>query len=178
MTLRAWRRLFVVGLVFVVVQVGVLGQIDLGGAHPDVFLLVAICAGLVAGPQVGAVVGFVTGLVADVFVVTPFGLSALCYVLVAFAVGLAASLQGGRAPFSFQVATGFVASIGGTLLYEILAALIGQPHLPRSELTSVVIVVSVANGLLAVPASMALRWVFAGAGSSGRELASARGAFR
>lgn len=176
MTLRTWRRLFVVGFVVVFVQVCVLQQIVVAGAHPDAFLLAAICAGLVAGPQAGAVVGFVTGLVADIFLPTPFGLSSLCFVLVAFAVGLTSSFgQGGRAPRAFQVATAFVGSVGGSLLYEILMVLIGQPHLPRGQLFDVLLVVSVANAILALPMTAALRWVFAGNARSSRELVAVGG---
>lgn len=177
MTLRIWRRLFIVGFVVLVVQLGVLQQITIAGAHPDAFLLIAICAGLVAGPQAGAIVGFVTGLVADVFLVTPFGLSALCYVLVAFALGLSSSLQAGRAPYLFQVVAVFVASLGGTLLFQVLAILVGQPHLARSQLVSVLLVVSVANAILALPAAAAMRWVFAATSRGSHELAST-GSFR
>lgn len=179
MTLRVWRRLFVVGFVVVLLQVCVLQQLVFLGAHPDIFLLMAVCAGLVAGPQLGALVGFVVGLVADIFMPTPYGLSALCYVLVAFGVGLVRPLQGDRAPHVFQVATGFVGSVGGTLLYEVLMALLGQPHLPRAELVDVVVVVSVANAILAVPAVWALRWIFALPGRRlGRQVVPAHGALR
>jgi rod shape-determining protein MreD len=175
-TLRTWRRLFVVGFAVMIVQVGLLQQIVVGSAHPDAFLLMAVCAGLVAGPQYGAVVAFVTGLVADLFVVTPYGLSALCFVLVAFGVGYLAALPGGRAPYTFRVVTAFVASIGGTLLYAGLSILVGQPHAPRGELVNVVAVVSVANAVLAIPAVALMRWVFSSAGQPGRELAGAGGA--
>jgi rod shape-determining protein MreD len=170
MTLRSWRRLFVVGVVVVVLQVGLLDGILIGGAHPDIFLLTAICAGLVAGPQTGSIVAFVVGLVADLFVVTPFGLSSLCYVLVAFTVGYLASLPGGRAPHAFRVVVAFVASIGGTLLYEGLLLVVGLPHMPKAELADVVLVVSVANAILAVPAVAVTRWVFSSAAQEGREL--------
>lgn len=176
MTLRVWRRLFVIGFALVLVQVGGLQQLDISMAHPDAFLLLAICAGLVGGPQYGAVVGFVTGLVADLFVVTPYGLSALCYVIVAFAVGHLAALPGGRAPYTFHVVAAFVASVGGTLLYAGLLILIGLPRMPAGELLDVVLVVAVANAVLAVPGVAAMRWVFAGAGQASRELAGAGGA--
>ncbi|MHB8243754.1 MAG: rod shape-determining protein MreD [Acidimicrobiales bacterium] len=169
MTLRTWRRLFVAGFVIVLLQVGLFQQIMVLGAHPDLWLLTAICAGLVGGPQYGAVVGFVTGLVADIFLVTPFGLSSLCYLLVAFAVGQTAALPGGRAPYTFRVAATFVASAGGTLLYAGLAILIGQPHVPRAEFVDVLIVVSVANAILAIPGVAVMRWVFTGPGLAGRE---------
>ncbi|MGO9557474.1 MAG: rod shape-determining protein MreD [Acidimicrobiales bacterium] len=178
MTLRSWWRLFIVGFAVLILQVGLLQQLDIGGAHPDTFLLMAIAAGLVAGPQIGAVAGFVTGLVADLFVVTPFGLSPLCYVLVAFSVGLLASLSGGRAPYSLRIIATFVASVGGTLLYAVLAILIGQPHIPRGELVNVLAVVSIANAVLAVPATAILGWVFSGPGHGAHELATGGSAVR
>ena len=173
LTLRTWRRLFIVGVVIVVVQVGLLQQVTVANVHPDAFLLVAICAGLVAGPQAGAVVGFVTGLVADLFVVTPYGLSALCYVLVAFTVGQTAALPGGRAPHLFKVVTAFLGSIGGTLLYLGLAILVGQPHLARAQLVDVLAVVSVANAVLAVPGVAVMRWAFSAGAQQSRDLATA-----
>ena len=91
MSLRMWARLALIAFGAIIVQVGLLNQVVVSGAHADVFLLLAISAGLVAGPQRGAAMAFVLGLVADVFVPTPYGLSSLCYVLVAFAVGLATS---------------------------------------------------------------------------------------
>lgn len=178
MTSRVWRRLFVVGFVLVLLQVAAFQQLVIAGAHPDLFLLAAICAGLVAGSQAGAVVGFLTGLVADLFMPTPYGLSALCFVLVAFGVGLTADLQGGRAPHAFQVATAFFASIGGTLLFQILMILLGQAHLPRGELFDVIAVVSIGNAVLAVPMVAALRWVFAVAARPSREPAMLGGSAR
>lgn len=162
MTLRSWRRLLLVALAVVIVQVGAVEQISIGGAHPDLFLLMAITAGLVAGSQLGAIVAFCWGLLADVFVITPFGLSALCFVLVAFAVGEVASDPAGRAPSSLTVVIGFAASLIGTILYAALSALLGQPHLPFGEFVRVLAVVSVGNGVLAVPAVALTRWVFAG----------------
>ena len=173
MTLRTWRRLFVIGFAVLILQVGLFQQVSIGGAHPDLFLLLAISAGLLAGPQYGAVVGFLTGLVADLFVVTPFGLSALCYVILAFTIGHTASLPGGRAPYTFRVAATFVASVGGTLLFAGLAILMGQPHIPRSQLLNVILVVSSANAILAIPATSALRWVFSGTSKSRSEVAAA-----
>lgn len=178
MTLRSWWRLFIVGFAVLILQVGALQQLDIGGAHPDAFLLVAIAAGLVAGPQIGAIVGFVAGLVADLFVVTPFGLSPLTYVLVAFAVGLLASLSGGRAPYSLRIVATFLASVGGTMLYEALALLIGQPHIARGELVNVLLVVSIANAIFAVPATSALGWVFSGSGQGAREFSTGGSAVR
>ena len=157
-TVRTWCRLGLVALIAAVVQGGVLDGIVVGGAHPDLFLVLAISAGLAGGPQRGAVIAFTLGLVADLFVQTPFGLSSLCYVLVAFAVGLAAGLPAGRPPLSFQFATALLGGIGGTLLYAGLGSLIGQPSVPRHELALIVVVVASGCVLFASPAYRLLEW--------------------
>ena len=142
MTIRVWARLALIALGAVIVQVGVLNQIVIGGAHADVFLLLAISAGLVAGPQRGAVMAFALGLLADVFVQTPYGLSSLCYVVVAFTVGLATGALPGRPTFAFQLAAAALGGVGGTLLFAGLGILIGQPSVPLHELAVVVVVVT------------------------------------
>ena len=85
------------------------------GAHPDAFLVLAIVGGLVAGPQRGAVIAFLAGLIAGLFVVTPFGLTSLCFVLVAFTAGLASRLSAGRAPYSFRFGTALIGGVAATL---------------------------------------------------------------
>src|SRR5205807_513217 len=66
----------------------VLAGIHVHRVRPDAMLLVAVLAGLVAGPEKGAVTGFVAGLLADLTLQTPFGLSALVLSLVGFGVGM------------------------------------------------------------------------------------------
>jgi len=127
-----------------------------------------------AGPQRGAVIAFVVGLVADLFVVTPFGLSALVYVLVAFGVGAAASLAGGRAPYSFRMVMAAAGGIAGVLLFAGIGVLIGQPQLPSHQLLAVVGVVAIANALLALPAAMLMSWAVS-SGPASRELAPSSG---
>jgi rod shape-determining protein MreD len=155
-TPRAWIRVAAVLCVTLVLQEAVLNGLDVGGAHPDGFLLLAIAAGLTAGPQRGALIAFVVGLVADLFVLTPFGLSSLVYVLVAFGVGVLASLPGGRAPYSFQMTVALAGGIAGTLLFEGIAVLLDQPQLPSHGLVAVVAVVAVANVVLIIPATAAM----------------------
>lgn len=174
MTPRAWSRVALLIVVTVIVQVGVINGLVLEGAHPDLFLLVAIVAGLTAGPQRGAMIGFVVGLVADLFVLTPFGLSSLVFVLVAFGVGATASLPGGRAPNSFRITIAVAGSIAGTLLFTGIGALIGQPHLPRAQLFSVLAVVAIANAVLVIPAGSLMSWAV-NIGPASRDLAAVRG---
>jgi len=92
---------------------------------------------------------------------TPYGLSSLCYVLVAFAVGLAAGTATTRPTFGFQAATALLGGVGGTLLFAGLGTLIGQPSVPRHQLVVIVAVVSVACVLLANLAYRLLEWAVA-----------------
>src|SRR3954467_11929411 len=77
-------------LLFVVllIHTSMLAGIHVHRVRPDAMLLVAVLAGLVAGPEKGAVTGFVAGLLADLTLPTPFGLSALVLSLVGFGVGM------------------------------------------------------------------------------------------
>ena len=58
-------------------QYVVFSQFRIAGVSADLFLVVAIAAGIVAGSERGAVVGFVCGACLDLLVVTPFGLGAI-----------------------------------------------------------------------------------------------------
>ena len=74
---RTWPGATIVIVVVLVVQHTLLDAVRVDGAHPDVMLLLPMAAGYAAGPDRGAVFGFVAGLLADLFLPTTFGLSAL-----------------------------------------------------------------------------------------------------
>jgi rod shape-determining protein MreD len=160
-TVRVWARLALIALCAAIVQVALLNQIVIAGAHADLFLLLAISAGLVAGPQRGAAMAFALGLVADVLVQTPYGLSSLCYVLVAFAAGLASGALPGRPTFGFKLAAALLGGIGGTLLFAGLGVLIGQPSVPLHQLAVVATVVSAGCMLLVALAFRLFEWTIA-----------------
>jgi rod shape-determining protein MreD len=124
-------------------------------------LLFAIVAGIVAGTETSAVVAFVVGLVADLFVQTPFGLSALTYGLVAFAV---ASLQAGLIRSSWWITplTALLGSAAGVLLFVVVGAVLGQTQLVDSEVPVIAAVVAVMNAALSLPVLALARWSMAG----------------
>lgn len=163
MNLRSWGRLAAVAVLALVVQVAILDQIVLHGAHPDVFVLLAAAAGAVAGSQRGAMIGFVIGLVADAVLPSPYGLSALTFVLVAFAAGLVRNLPGDRDTRGLQVATCVAGGAGGTVCFEALGDLLGQPGMLDRQGAVVVLVVTAGALVLAIPAVEALRFVMRGA---------------
>lgn len=155
-----WARFALVVLVALVLQVGVLDEVVVLGAHPDVMVLLPIAAGLVAGPSRGAAVGFVTGLVADLVVQLPFGLSALAFVLVGFVAGLLAALPFGRDMPGTAATT--LATLGafGTALYALIGAIVGQPGMLSTQSVRAIVVVLLGGLVLALPVMRAMRWTF------------------
>jgi rod shape-determining protein MreD len=157
-TARGWSRLGLLLLGAALLQISVLDNIVVHHAHPDVMLLVAVGAGLAGGPQQGAIVAFFTGLVADLFVDTPFGLSALTFVLVAFTVGVAVRGTGDRVSVAMRFATAMLASAGGTMLFAGFGYILGEPLILRSNLVAVVAVVTAGNAVMAIPVLWAVHW--------------------
>lgn len=150
-------------LVTVVLHTAVLSRLRVAGVMPDLMLLVAVAAGVAAGPARGAVIAFCGGMALDVFLLTPMGLSALVYCLVAYAVGVAH--EGVlRTSWYIPVLTVFVASAGGVLLYAVVAWMLGQPTL-NARLLVIVTVVAVVNAILAPPVIRLVRWSLATPGT-------------
>ena len=136
--------------VFVVLMLHltVLADIRLAGVRPDAPLLLALLVGLSSGPERGAIVGFAAGLIADLFLPSPFGLSALVYSLIGFAVG---SLQTGilRSAWWIPVLTAFGGSVAGTVLYAVLGSTVGETEMVGSRLPLIAALVGLMNALLA-----------------------------
>ena len=136
-------------------------DLRVGGVHPDIMVLLPIVAGIAGGPARGATMGFGAGLVADLFLPTPFGLSALVGSLVGFGVGVA-TLALDRSALWLPP----VAALGGSALYEVLYAVLGsvlgQPQMLHVDLLRIIVVVSVANAVLAIPALRLVTWALAG----------------
>jgi rod shape-determining protein MreD len=87
-TVREATRVTLVVVVFLTAQLTVVLDLRLGTVHPDIMVLLPIMAGLVGGPSSGASMGFGAGLAADLFLPTPFGLSALVGCLIGYTVGV------------------------------------------------------------------------------------------
>jgi rod shape-determining protein MreD len=146
-------------LVFVValtLQLGVAANIQLFGVQGDLMLLVAVAAGLAAGPDQGAVLGFAAGLAYDLMLQTPFGLSALTYALMAYAAG---SMQDSvlRAAWWIPVVSAAAASAIGVILYGVFGTVLGE-DLVGLSLLQVAGVVAVLNAVAAPVVVRAVRW--------------------
>jgi len=165
-TTRGASRVVLVVALFVVVQQTLVLDLRIGGVHPDIMVLLPILAGIIGGPSRGAAMGFVAGLAADLFLPTPFGLSALVATLVGFAVG-EATLAVDRTAVWLPV----VAALGGSALYEVvyavLGSVLGQPQMVHTDLLRIVMVVSVTNAVLAIPAMRVVNWALPVASTEG-----------
>jgi len=122
---------------------------------PDLMVLLVICAGLTGGTESGAWVGFWTGLLYDMFLTgTPVGLSALTYCMVGSAIGALRTtfLQERRALLPIAA---FVGTLAAVLLFVAAGTILGQSQLlggGRSWIIRVMIVESLWNAVLALPA--------------------------
>lgn len=115
-------------LLLVVLHTAVFPHLRAFDVAADVLLLVGITAGIAGGPERGATMGFVAGLLADSFLQTPFGLSALVYCLVGWGVG---SFQTRilHATWWIPMLTAAAASAVGVALFVVLGAVVGQEQL-------------------------------------------------
>lgn len=157
--MKGRARITLIFLLTLVVHLTVLSRIRVLGVRPDALLLLAVAAGLVGGTERGAVAGFLSGLLADLFLQSPFGLSALVYSLVGFSVGTVQSAIL-RAAWWIPVVTALAASTAGTVLYALVAAMVGQPEFVSPRLPLIAGLVGVMNAVLAPVAVRLLSWSF------------------
>ncbi len=153
-------------VLFLTVQQTLVLELRIGGVHPDIMLLLPIAAGIVGGPVRGASMGFVAGLVSDLFLPTPFGLSALVGCLLGFGIGVATLALDRTASWLPPVA-----ALAGSALYEVvypvLGSVLGQPQMLHVGLARIVVLVSVTNAVLALPAMRLVSWALPGASTEG-----------
>lgn len=154
------QRILRLGLVVVLVltvQTTWMADLRPFGTPGDLLLLLTIAAGMSNGPVRGATVGFIAGIAMDLVLQTPFGLTALAYLGVGYAVGTIHDGVLRSAPW-IPVVVALVASALGIGFYVVLGQLVGQqfrlPDLPR-----VVVVTSIMNAVLIHPAVVVTRWV-------------------
>ncbi len=155
--MRVALRVAVVLLSAAVLQRGLFSEVRILGVAIDVFLLIAVAAGIAVGPERGAVIGFFAGLSLDLMVQTPLGLSALVYCLTGYLTG---RLYGTTVRSSRWLSIGLVvlATAAAVGAYALVAELFGQDGAISPDLPTIVAVLCVANALLAPLAIRVVRW--------------------
>ncbi len=149
-------RISLVLVVSLTLQVTIVSDLRVFGVQGDLMLLVALAAGLAAGPERGAAIGFASGLLYDLMLQTPCGLSALTYAVMAFLVG---SLQDSvlRAAWWIPVSTAAAGSALGVILYVVFGTVVGVEYLGVS-IPKIVVLVALLNSVVAAPTIRVLRW--------------------
>jgi rod shape-determining protein MreD len=149
-------RTSLVLVVALTLQLGMASSITFFGVQGDLLLLIAISAGIAAGPDRGAAIGFGAGLAYDLMLQAPFGLSALTYALVAYLVG---SLQDSvlRAAWWIPVATATAATILGVILYGVFGTVVGEDFVGW-DLLRIALLVAVLNTIAAPFVVRTMRW--------------------
>ena len=162
---KARIRIGLLLLVTVLIQTTLSSDMRVTQVTPDLVVLVVICAGLTGGTEAGAWVGFWAGLLYDLFLTTtPVGLYALTYCLIGAGIGALRSsvLQERR---SLLPLAAFVGTAASVLLFVGAGDVLGQTQLVgggRSWLIRVMIVESLWNAVLALPAGYIYSWVARG----------------
>ncbi len=160
MTGKEVTRGLLVLIVALVLQLTVGLDLWVAGAHPELMIGLAAVAGLVGGPERGAVAGFCTGIAIDLFLPTPFGLSALVGTLIGAAAGQLAESGVDRSHPLFGPGVATIASAIGVIMFAVLGTVLGQPDMLTTGLGGAVLVVAVANGVLSYPMTGVCRWAF------------------
>lgn len=155
--LSVYVRTTAILVLSLVLQASVLTRARVSDVSIDLMLVLALAAGLSGGPERGAIIGFFSGLLMDLLLQTPFGLSALTYLLVGYLAGAATSLTV-RSSRWFPVAVGGLGGAGGVLLFVLLGELVGQPLSSTPGLTRIVVLVGLSCAVLVLPVRAMLSW--------------------
>lgn len=159
MTHASWmalRRGALVIFAALVLQVGVMSDLEAFKAVADLMLLVTLAAGLAGGPDRGATYGFAAGIAYDLLLDTPFGLSALVYALVGYAVGIVA-VYVIQPRWWFRLAVAAVGSIAAVLLTVAIGKLVGLGY-PADEVIRIAGVEAAWSVVLMIPAYRVMQW--------------------
>jgi len=150
-------RLVVVCLSALLLQLTFFSQVRVAGVAPELPALVAVLAGLFAGPRRGSVIAFFAGLMWDVYLATPLGLAAASFVVVAYALGgMTEDLFHDTRPRTLVlVAAGTAAAV---TVFALLGEVVGQRGLVDGRLPRVVLIASGWNALISLVAAPAMRW--------------------
>lgn len=157
MSAVARLRVLLVVVVVVILQGTLAADVRIDGVHPDLMLLLLVVLAVGGSAERGAFVGLGIGILSDLFLTTPFGLSALSDVLVGFALGLFGREVVARSPWAIVPLAG-LGTAGGVVVYALLASLLGGPTLLHGEVLRVAVVTALVNLVLAWPLARVLRW--------------------
>lgn len=149
-------RLAPVLLGTVVLHTAVLPRVRPLDVGADGLLLLGVAVGVVAGRRTGGWVGFGAGLLADCFLATPFGLSALVDGVAGWTGGAVAD-RFLRPGWEAAAITGAVSG-AAMALFVVVGTALGERTAPVGRVLTVVVVVAALHTVLAPVALAVARW--------------------
>jgi rod shape-determining protein MreD len=150
------RRGGLVIFVALVLQVGVVSDLEAFSSVGDLMLVVTLAAALAGGPDRGATYGFAAGIAYDLLLDTPFGLSALVYALVGYGVGMTA-VYVIQPRWWFRLVVAAVGSVAAVLLTVLIGRLVGLGY-PADEVVRIAGVEAAWSVVLILPAYRVAQW--------------------
>jgi rod shape-determining protein MreD len=155
-----WQHRIRLGLLIVtgvVLQTTLFPDVRVLGVAPDVGLVLTIAVAYRAGPETGAICGFANGIAIDLFLQTPFGLSALVFAFVGYGIGIVQSglvHQSRWAP----LVLGGLGGLAGGLLFVVIGGLIGQEQLVALRSLRVIVLAGGYDAVLALAVFPLAKW--------------------
>ncbi|BDM67300.1 rod shape-determining protein MreD [Streptomyces nigrescens] len=148
-------------VVALIIQVSILGRLQLPGAVPDLLLLVVLGLALVYGHVAGSLVGFFAGLLADLAPPSDhaIGRYALVLCVIGYIAGLTKPDSGQHRSATVPLMVVIGAAIGSTLMYAGVGSLVGDTAARHVGLVGLLLSATLYDLLLApftVPLVMAL----------------------
>ena len=133
----------------VVVQLSIMGTVDILGGHPNLLLVAVVCVSLLRGALFGSVAGFCAGLLADTGVFGTLGFTALLLTLAGYWTGRYGETTGrdrAHAPLLSVAVITFLYQISALVLRYILGE-----HAPAAHIFAGLVQTVLLNLLLMVP---------------------------
>lgn len=156
-------------LIFVLVlQLELFSELRLFGVMPELLLGLTIVVAWSAGASSGATFGFVAGVLYDLYLPTPFGLSALTYALMGWGVGAAAEAVADGVEKWARRVLWIVAVAVGVSLFVTIGELLGQDKLFADRFWKILFVTSFYTAALMPPMYLLGRWLVNAEGGSRR----------
>lgn len=154
-----WIRAGVILFTALILQLELFADLRITGVSAQLLLALSAAAGLTGGAYRGTLFGFAAGLSLDLFLSTPFGLSAAAYALAGGLVGLAedAVLDG-----SMFTRVGFPAlgTVVGLVAFVSGGVAMGYTHLYSSAIGRIILIVMLFNALLGLILVPLTRWMW------------------
>jgi len=145
-----YKRTLLIALLVItglVIETSILGEATLGGAKPQLLLVMTVALAMGEGPALGAGFGFTAGLATDLLTGLPVGLTAITYTIVGVVVGTTRAQV--QTPSAWlPAAMEFAATFAGLLFYGGISLLLGVESAGGSALVTHALLAACYSALL------------------------------